>query len=295
MKLHGVIPAIITPMNKDGSLDDASLAGQAEYLSESGVDGFFIGGTTAEGSHLTTEELRRTYIIVKEASRGRQFLCLASLRPSTSMVLAEVEILKDLEPDYLVIIAPYYLSVSQEDIKHHFREILEIAPVPVIVYNIPGTTHNLIELDTVLELAADPRVCGTKDSSGNFIPFSRGILNHGSDSFSWIQGDDYLHGPSLMIGAQGIVTGLGNIRIDYHVAMVKAAREADWETVKEMQRRIEKLFAVVHVCGGRIIAAIKAGVSVQGRCEPRMRMKSMGPTPEDLRNVKSVLEGLEPV
>lgn len=292
---HGVIPAVITTMKDDGSLDEKSLAGQAAYLSESGVDGFFVGGTTAEGSHLSTAEIRRSYEIIREAAQGRQFLCLASLRPSTAMVVEEVQALRDLKPDYLVVIAPFYLAATQEDIRHHFREVLEIAPAPVIVYNIPGTTHNLIELDTVLELAADPRVVGTKDSSGDFVPFSRGVMNYQDEGFSWIQGEDYLHGPSLMIGAHGVVSGLGNIRIDYHVEMVKAARTADWERVLEMQRRIDALYAVIRVCGGRTIAAIKAGVSLLGRCGPKMRMASMSPTAEDLKNVESELARLTDV
>ena len=79
MTLHGVIPAIITPMKDDGSLDEDALAVQTAYLSEAGVDGFFVGGTTAEGSHLTTREIRRSFEIVMDVSAGRQFLCLASI------------------------------------------------------------------------------------------------------------------------------------------------------------------------------------------------------------------------
>ena len=102
----------------------------------------------------------------------------------------------------MVIIAPYYLSFRQSDIIEHYRQVIEVSSVPVIVYNIPSTTHNPIALDTVLELARDPKVAGTKDSSGDFIPFSRGVIAHSDSNFSWIQGEDYLHGPSLMVGAR---------------------------------------------------------------------------------------------
>jgi 4-hydroxy-tetrahydrodipicolinate synthase len=293
MELHGVIPAIITPMNSKGEVDTASLEKQAEYLSEAGVDGFFVAGTTAEGAYLSTEEIRTSFTVVKRASKGRQFLCLASLRASTAMVSAEVEALADLEPDFLVIIAPYYLSASQTDIKSHYLEILKVARAPVIVYNIPGTTHNLIDLDTTLELASDPGIAGTKDSSGDFIPFSRGVLNNTIEGFSWIQGEDYLHGPSLLIGAHGVVSGLGNVRIDYHIEMYKAARQSDWETVKAMQRKIDLLYGVIRACGGRTITAIKAAMSIQGQCQPYMRSLSMSPSTEDLKAVEKVLSAIE--
>ena len=314
MKLHGVIPAIITPLDDQGDLDTKALEDQVSYLSQAGVQGFFIGGTTAEGAYLSTEELRRAYTIVRGASQGRQYLCVASLRASTAMVREEVAALADLEPDFLVIIAPYYMAVSQADILYHFREILKGAPAPVIVYNIPGTTHNPIALDTVLELAREPGVAGTKDSSGDFIGFSRGVLDHrdgGSDhrgggsrrgnagtrrsdgGFSWIQGEDYLHGPSLLIDAQGMVTGLGNVRIDDYVTMYRASQEADWETVKEMQRRINRLYGIIRALGGRTIPAIKAAISAQGRCRPWMRNPSMTASAADLEAVEKVLASLE--
>jgi 4-hydroxy-tetrahydrodipicolinate synthase len=280
-------------MDAEGRVDYRALEKQAEYLSAAGVQGFFIGGTTAEGAYLGTEELRSSFEVVQKVSQGNQFLCLASLRSSTEAVCEEVRALSHVEPDYLVIIAPYYLKLRQSDILEHYKRVIEVSPVPVIVYNIPGTTHNPIALDTILELARDPRVCGTKDSSGDFIPFSRGVLAYGDSDFSWIQGEDYLHGPSLMVGAQGIVTGLGNVFVEDYVEMYAAARQRDWETVKHMQRRVNRLYEVIRSCDGRTIPAIKAAVSVVGRCDPWMHVRSMTPSKEDLKAVEAVLNRLE--
>jgi 4-hydroxy-tetrahydrodipicolinate synthase len=291
--LHGVIPAIITPMDEQGHIDYVALEAQASYLSEASVQGFFIGGTTAEGAYLTTEELRSSFQVVRNVSQGEQFLCLASLRSSTNAVCEEVNALKDIEPDFLAIIAPYYLSFRQSDIIEHYREVLQVASAPVIVYNIPSTTHNNITLETVLELAKDPRVSGTKDASGDFIPFSRGVLEHIGEDFSWIQGEDYLYGPSLMIGAHGIVTGLGNVQIHDYVEMYRASQQQDWDTVRHMQQRINQLYGVIHSCGGRDIPAIKAAVSILGRCKPWMRACSMSASREDLAAVEKVLHQLE--
>jgi 4-hydroxy-tetrahydrodipicolinate synthase len=291
--LHGVIPAIITPMDAEGCVDYGALEKQAGYLSTAGVQGFFVGGTTAEGAYLSTQELRSSFEVVQKASQGNQFLCLASLRSSTEAVCEEVKALSSLEPDYLVIIAPYYLSFRQSDILEHYKRVIEVSPFPVIVYNIPGTTHNPIALETILDLARDPRVAGTKDSSGDFIPFSRGVLSYSDSNFSWIQGEDYLHGPSLMAGAQGIVTGLGNVFVEDYVEMYRASQQREWETVKHRQRRINRLYGVIRSCNGRTIPAIKAAVAELGRCDPWMRARSMTPSKKDLEAVKSVLNGLE--
>jgi len=293
MELGGVIPAIITPMNEQGRIDTGALEKQTAYLADSGVHGFLIGGTTAEGAYLSTDELRVVLKIVRGISRGRQFICAASLRPSTAMVQAEIEALADLDPDYLVVIAPYYLSATQDDIKHHFREVLKAACAPLIVYNIPSTTHNLISLETVLELADEPRIAGTKDSTGDFIPFSQGVLNSSGSDFSWFQGQDFLFCASLFLGAQGLVSGLCNVHADNFVAMYQAAQEKDWETVKTKQRSVNRLFKIIPACGGRVIPAIKAAVCIEGRCQPWMRNQYMSPSASDLKAVEKALASIE--
>lgn len=290
MQPSGVIPALITPMNQHGEIDTRALERQAAYLADSGVHGFLIGGTTAEGAYLSTDELRTIYTVVRDVSQGRQYLCLASLRPSTAMVQEELKKLADLEPDYVVVTAPYYMSVPQEGIKHHFETILKVSPAPLIVYNIPSTTHNPIALDTVLELAEDRKVAGTKDSSGDFIAFSQGVLSCSDTSFSWIQGEDHLYCSSLFLGARGLVSGLCNVHVEEYVSMYRASLKADWETVVSMQRRINHLCGVIQACGGRTIPAIKAAARVEGRCQPWMRNLWMSPTAADMKAVAEVLE-----
>ncbi|RKX91337.1 MAG: hypothetical protein DRZ90_15165, partial [Spirochaetes bacterium] len=106
--LQGLIPAIITPVAEDGEPDLDLLRKQTEYLSSSGAHGFFVGGTTAEGAFLSTEQKREIFRVVKAVSKGRQFLCLAALQPSTAQVVKEMHTLGDLEPDYFVAVTPYY-------------------------------------------------------------------------------------------------------------------------------------------------------------------------------------------
>ncbi len=292
-ELRGVIPALISPMRDGGELDLESLEKHVGYLSEAGVHGFFVAGTTAEGAYLTTAEKRAAFQVVRQVTAGRQFLCLACICPSTPLVLEEMRALSDLKPDYWVAVTPYYMKVSQADILAHYREVGKAANAPVIVYNIPGNTHNPIALETVVELAAGKPFAGTKDSSGDFISFSRGVLSGGTRGFVWIQGEDYLHGPSMLIGAGGMVSGLGNVDIRPYVQMYAAAQKQDWETVRECQRRINRLYAVIRVAGGRVGAAIKAGVEHYGRCRRRMRIRSMTLAHEEAAGVVEALREFE--
>jgi 4-hydroxy-tetrahydrodipicolinate synthase len=288
-RLQGVIPAIITPMNERGEVDYGLLERQAAYLSEGGVHGFFIGGTTAEGAYLSTEEKAEVFKVVRGVTAGRQFLCAAYIQPSTAAVLEQMRALEATEPDYVVAVTPYYLAMRQEDILEHYRTIAAAAPAPLIVYNIPGNTHNLIDLETVRKLAEEKNIVGIKDSTGNFIGFSRGVLGKNPDGFVWIQGEDYLDGPSLMIGCHGIVTGLGNARIEPYVQIYRAAGEGDWQSVRKLQARINELYAIIRLCGNSIAAA-KAAAELAGRGSRWMRQKTQSLSDEQMREAARILE-----
>jgi 4-hydroxy-tetrahydrodipicolinate synthase len=292
-KLEGIIPAIITPFDEKGTIDFKHLEKQTAYLAGAGVNGLFVAGTTGEGGHLTTEEKLQVYRCVKEAVREDMILCAACIQPSTRMVLEEVRAFEKWEPDFIVSVTPYYYTATQEDIKEHFREIARNAPSPLILYNIPSRTHNRIELETVCELAREENIGGVKDSTGDFIPFSRGLLMDVSKSFPFIQGEDYLDGPSLNMGARGVVTGLGNVWVEPYVKMYRAAREGDARGVNGCQGQINGLYGIIRAAGGRGIAAMKAALSLLGRSSKWLRTASMTLSDEDVLLVKGVLEDLD--
>jgi 4-hydroxy-tetrahydrodipicolinate synthase len=287
-RFKGVIPAVITPLNEAGGIDFALLEKQVAYLAEAGVHGFFVGGTTAEGAYLSTGEKGELFQAVRGVSRGRQFLCAAYIQPSTAAVLEQMRALEGTEPDYVVAVTPYYLAMRQEDTLEHFRRVAAAAPAPLILYNIPGNTHNPIALETVLELAEEKNIAGIKDSTGNFIDFSRGVLGKSPAGFAWIQGEDYLDGPSLMIGCDGIVTGLGNARIEPYLQIYEAARRGDWRSVRKCQGMINILYGIIRSCGNSI-AAVKAASELSGRGSRWMRQESQSLTDAQIKEVAAIL------
>lgn len=291
-KLEGIIPALILPFKKSGKINFELLEKQVSYLVSSGINGLFVNGTTGEGAWLTMEEKEQVFKFVKEISRGKVFLCAACLQPTTELVMREIKIYEKYEPDYLVAVTPYYYSVSQNVIIEHFKEIAHCSSVPLILYNIPQCTHNKIELNTVLELAKEENITGLKDSSGDFISFTRGIYAPVPETFSWIQGEDYLDGSALNCGANGIVTGLGNVFIEPYIRMYKEAKKGNYQKVNEMQKKINKLYEIIQVTGGKVIPAIKVGTTLLGRCSKWMKIISLSLDDEEIRKVEKILINL---
>lgn len=291
--LHGVIPAVITPLHKDGKIHERLLEKQVAYLSNAGVHGFLVNGTTGEGPFLSREEKRRNFELVRTVSGGKQFLCLGCLQPSTDLILDEIIAFESLKPDFIVVTSPYYFKVSQKETIRHIREIAKRSPFPVIVYNIPQCTHNKIEYDAMMEISSLENVAGFKDSSGDFITFSRMMFHAKKENFAWIMGEDYLDADSLMIGVSGIVTGLGNVWIEPYLEMYQAAQESDFLKVRKLQEKINGLYEVIRTARDRGVPAIKAATSLLGRSEKWLKAPMLPLGEEELSRVKGVLTGLD--
>lgn len=291
-KLKGVVPAVITPLEEDGQICARLLRKQVDYLATSGVHGFFVNGTTGEGAWLTVEEKIQVYKVIQEMKKQEQFLCAASIQPSTEMVLKEIEIFAPLKPDFIVAVTPYYYGVSQEDILWHFKEIARHSPVPVIVYHIPQNTHNVISLSTISALTKVDNIAGIKDSSGHFVNFSRFCLKERLNHFSLIQGEDYLDAASLTIGADGMVTGLGNVLIEPYIEMYQAAQLDDFKKVYEMQKRINALYEIIQVTGIKVIPSIKAATSLLGRSHKWMKITSQTLSNAEINGIEKILRSL---
>jgi len=291
-KLAGFIPAPLLPLKEAGSIDFRLLEKQLEYLVQAGADGLFLNGTTGEGAWLSTGEKADVLRAARQVVAGRAFLAAACLQPATPQVLAEMEALLELEPDFVVCVAPYYYAVPQSAVSAHFRELARRSPVPLILYNIPQCTHNPIALETVLELAREPNIAGIKDSSGDFVSFCRGLAAETPAGFAWIMGEDYLDGPAMLTGADGIVSGLSNVWAGFHSGLVRAARAGDRAGVLANQAKIHQLYGIHRVTSGKVIPALKAGAELFGRCTRRMRLPSLDLGEEEAAAVRRVLEGL---
>ena len=288
-KLVGVIPALILTLEESGKINFKSLEKQVNYLSCAGVDGVFINGTTGEGAWLSIKEKVEVFKLVKEVCSVKQFLCAACIQPSTEMVMSEVKIFEKYRPDYIVAVTPYYYGVSQETIIKHFKEIAHCSSIPLILYNIPQCTHNTIELSTVLELAKVENIAGLKDSSGDFISFTKGIFTPVPKYFSWIQGRDFLDAPSLACGADGIVTGMGNVFIEPYVQMSGEAKKGNYQKVNEIQKEINKLLEIIQITGGKTISSIKAATELLGRGTKWMKMLSLTLDDKDIGKIKNII------
>ncbi len=288
-ELGGIIPAVVTPMKKDGQVDYAAYERQICFLAESGVHGFFINGTTGEGPYLTKEEQRECFDVARSNRKKHQFLCLATIAPSTREVVEQVRELEKLEPDYFVIVPPFYYDFDWLNIEHHYLTIASSTERPIIIYNIPQRTSNDVFAGNLQSLLQSGRFAGIKDSSGDFIRFS--TLLHTTNAYCrWIQGEDHLAAPSLLAGAHGVVSGLCNIFPEPYLSLYAAVQAGDLKAALDRQLQINCLAGIVEAAGGKVISSIKCALNVLDRCGERSRVESFPLSEENRKRVRAIVE-----
>jgi len=70
-KMRGIIPAMVTPFNKDYSIDEKGLRELVRFLINGGVHCILVGGSTGEYTLMNKEERKMIIRIAVEEAGGK--------------------------------------------------------------------------------------------------------------------------------------------------------------------------------------------------------------------------------
>jgi 4-hydroxy-tetrahydrodipicolinate synthase len=165
---------------------------------------------------------------------------------------------------------PYYNRPGQEGQYQHFRAIAEaVAPLPVLLYNIPSRTGANMEPATVMRLAELPNVIGVKESSGSIAQITE-IINNAPADFKVFSGDDAMTLPVIALGGAGLISVASNAIPAEMAQMVQAALTGDWATARALNRRYFRLMQA-HFSEPSP-APVKAVLAMLGHGEDHLRL-----------------------
>lgn len=107
--------------------------------------------------------------------------------------------------DAVLVVSPYYNRPDQRGLFAHFTAIADACDVPVVLYNIPGRSACLIEVETLVRLAEHPNIIGVKDAVDD-LDFSRKALAAQPADFAVYSGSDDLTLELMASGAVGVIS-----------------------------------------------------------------------------------------
>ena len=263
----GLSVAITTPFS-DGQVDYARLRDQIEFQIDAGTQCIVPAGTTGESPTLSHDEHDRLITEVVQCVAGRAKVMAGTGSNSTAEALRLTRRAADEGIDATLQVAPYYNKPTQEGMYQHFKAVAEHVDIPVCVYNIPGRTGKEIEVETIQRLADIPGIAIVKEATGKLDQCSA-ILS--TTNLTVLSGDDSLTLPMMAVGAEGVVSVVGNLAPAPMIELVKAAAAGDFVTAREIHHRMFQLCSNMLGMATNPIP-IKAAMQMVGRDSGELRL-----------------------
>lgn len=269
--LKGLGIALATPFKKDFSIDFDSLGPLVDFLIANGVDYLVVLGTTGEAVTLTDEGRHAVASFVAERVAGRIPLVLGMSGNSTYHLVENISRTDFTGYDAILSVVPYYNKPSQEGMHLHFTAVAQAAPVPVVLYNVPGRTGANMEAATTLQLANEmpDKIIAIKEASGRMGQI-REILEKKPDTFSVISGDDAITLPLMAMGASGVISVIGNALPAEFSRVVHLCAEGRFEEAARLDRRLQPFYRMLFAEGNP--SGIKALLNIAGLAENVLRL-----------------------
>ena len=171
---------------------------------------------------------------------------------------------------------PYYNKPTQEGLFQHFRAIAQATSLEVCLYNVPSRTSVHMQPETVARLAEFDTITTIKEATGD-MNVASDILKQCGDRITLLSGDDFTTLPFIALGGQGCISVASNVVPDTMVAMVKAARDLDWNEARAHHFALLPLFKALF-CETNPIP-VKTALAHLGWIEENFRLPLCGMQP----------------
>jgi 4-(gamma-glutamylamino)butanal dehydrogenase len=223
MAFPGVVVPLVTPFTEEGALDLDAVPALVAFVLDGGVHGLVVAGTTGEGYALDLAERRALHEAVALAVGRRVPVLVGVGGTSTREALAQAQLAAELGADGLMVAAPAYALPTPEELGHHVRAVLDGADLPAVLYDYPDRTGVAFTERALDVVAADPRVVGIKEASGDLTRVGRLRRRYGDD-LPIVCGSDTLAMRYFEKGVDAWIAGVANALPSEHVALLDAAR-----------------------------------------------------------------------
>jgi 4-hydroxy-tetrahydrodipicolinate synthase len=268
-RLTGCGTALVTPFNKDFSIDDVALRELVDWQIEEGIHFLVPCGSTGEAATMTVDEHRHVVEVVVEQARGRVPIVAGAGSNDTAKAIALSKEMRAAGATHLLHTSPMYNKPPQRGIAAHYRAISEAVDLPIVVYNVPGRTGSNIEAKTTLEMSRFPGIAAVKEASGQLSQIAD-ILRGRDPQFSVLSGDDELTLPVMALGGDGIISVVSNVTPKLMSQLCDKMRAGDVAAARDIHFKLLPWMRAAFIESNPLPA--KAALALAGRIKNVLRL-----------------------
>lgn len=239
--LQGVFTALVTPFNRDESVDFAAFKALVQRQLDLGINGLVPIGTTGESPTLDLTEKDELIAICSSLANGKVPVIAGSGTNCTKSAIEATQRAKASGADFTLQVTPYYNKPTEEGLYRHFTSIADEGGLPVVIYNVPGRSSVNISVNLLLRLAKHPNIVAVKEACGNLVQMMD-LMHRVPSDFAVLSGDDAFTLPLMNLGGHGVISVASNMFPAEMVTLSDAARRGDFATALEMHNYLYPFF-----------------------------------------------------
>ncbi|MFL6162286.1 MAG: 4-hydroxy-tetrahydrodipicolinate synthase [Jatrophihabitantaceae bacterium] len=276
-----LLTAMVTPFTVAGELDLDSATRLANHLVDvQQNDALVINGTTGESPTTSDAEKAELVSAVRDAvgDRAKVVAGVGTFDTVHSIQLAQQA--AKAGADGLLVVAPYYSKPPQAGVLRHFQAIADATELPVMIYDIPTRTAAPVAAETLIALAAHPRVVAVKDAKQDLASSARVIAE---TELAYYAGDDALTLPLLSVGGVGVVGTSTHFSGALTKQLIEAYLRGDVAEALALHRRLLPIYSGIFRTQGVIL--VKAALRLRGLSAGPVRLPMVEATEHEISHL----------
>ena len=269
-QFRGTGTALVTPFHREGQIDFRSFEQIIEFQIRNGVNYLVFLGTTGEAVTLNPDEKTAVINMAVEIVDGRLPVIIGIGGNNTRDLVNTIRETDFTGIDAILSVSPYYNKPQPKGIFNHYKTLAAAAPVPIIIYNVPGRTSSNISAETTLRIAHEiPNIIGIKEASHDLAQCAR-IIRDKPEDFLVISGNDDLCLPFMALGGDGVILVIANAFPKEFSSLVSLCLEYEFARARGLHNQLLDIIEGIYADGSP--SGIKAVLSIKELCQNAVRL-----------------------
>ena len=288
LSLAGLFPPIPTPFKANGEVGYDHLDSNLRQWNQEPLAGYVLGGSNGEYVLLTPEERVETVRVARGTVPADRLLVAGSAMESTRATIDLTRRMAEAGADVALVVTPSYYKARMNTaaLEHHYRQVADASPIPIVLYNVPANTGLDMPAQTVINLATHPNIIGLKESGGDVTKIGF-MVQETPDDFQILAGSAGFLLGALAVGAVGAGSALANIAASPLARMMGCFQRGDMAEARKLQLPlIEANTAITSRFG---VPGLKAAMDMLGYYGGPLRSPLLPLSNEDQAALRKVL------
>ncbi len=210
--LTGSFVALITPFNRDGSVDFAAFRTLLKFQEDRGTSAVLIMGSTGETSMLSPEEKKQIIVETAKMKSERMPIFFGCTGNNTEATIANVRFARDNGADGAILAAPAYICAPESDIERFFLDVADATDLPLGIYNNPPRVKSDLHWDHLLRIFKHPNYVVHKESTARVGQVAQVLAGNPKVSVMCCDSPNLgLVVPTMSLGGHGTANMTGNL------------------------------------------------------------------------------------